>query len=566
MTERSAPTGAVAALTGLGCAELVAACLDLPSLADGIARAVVDTSSQPVVDLTVRLLGQRDKPATRLAVIAGVAAAGAMAGRGPQRRMAAAAAGAGVLAAALTARRDRRQPAATMGVAALGAGAAVLALHALRRGRAGTGRPALTGPATTGTGPATTGTGPATTGTGPATTGTGRVTGLAVASLTALAAARIIRVRRRARRDALVAERQPSGTKALASASIAAAAPTFRTAPAPALTASDGAEHWGAATALFTPLEDLYVADVCLDPPPLDARQWRLEVTGLVERPRSFDLAELAALGAVDFDALLICVHNPVGGDRLGNLRWTGVPLDRLLRAVQPSPSACTLVTRAVDGFDISLPLALLDELDGYVVTGAAGRPLTALHGYPARIMVPGIFGQYTGVKWVTELRLTDRPPVDYWHRRGWPVDPLRVTPMSRIDPPPPSMDGAVTVTGVAWAPPHGVASVEVAVDGGAWRPAELAGELAPAAWRRWRARLDLGPGRHVVRCRTTSVTGEVQDGRPRPPFPYGAAGYHQVRVVVAGRGWSRWRTEAEDRLATTAEGEARRVPRRNRW
>ncbi|HET8658811.1 MAG TPA: molybdopterin-dependent oxidoreductase [Micromonosporaceae bacterium] len=502
MTYRSAPTGAAAALTGLGCAELVAAWLDLPSLADGVARAVVDSSSRPVVDLTVRLLDQRDKPATRLAVIAGVAVAGAVAGRGPQRRMAAAAAGAGVLAAALTARRDRRQPVATMGVAALGAGTTVMALHALRRSVAGT----------------------------------SRATGLAVASLAALAAARAVRTRRRARRDALAAERQPSAARAVASTSVAAA-PGRGAAPAPAAAASDGAEHWGAATALFTPVEDLYVADVSLDPPLLDARQWRLEVTGLVERPRSFDLEELTALGTVDFDALLICVHNPVGGNRLGNLRWTGVPLDRLLRAVQPSPSARTLVTRAVDGFDISLPLTLLDELDGYVVTGAAGRPLTAIHGYPARIMVPGIFGQYTGVKWVTELRLTDRPPVDYWHRRGWPVDPLRVTPMSRIDPPLPSAGGAVTVTGVAWAPPHGVASVEIAVDGGAWRPAELAGELAPAAWRRWRARLDLGPGRHVVRCRATSATGQVQDGRPRPPFPAGAAGHHRVRVVVPGPG-----------------------------
>ncbi|HET8683369.1 MAG TPA: molybdopterin-dependent oxidoreductase [Micromonosporaceae bacterium] len=526
MTGRSAPTGAVAALTGLGCAELVAAWLDLPSLADGVARAVVDTSSRPVVDLTVRLLGQRDKPATRLAVVAGVAVAGAVAGRGPQRRMAAAAAGAGVLAAALTARRDRRQPVATMGVAALGAGTTVMALHALRRGAAGTGR-------------TTTVASRVTTGTGRTTTGTGRTAGLALVSLAALAAARSIRSRRRARRDALVAERHSPRPRAVAPA-LVAAAPAFRPAPAPAAATSDGAEHWGAATPLFTPVEDLYVADVSLDPPLLDARQWRLEVTGLVERPRSFDLEELTALGAVDFDALLICVHNPVGGDRLGNLRWTGVPLDRLLRAVQPSPSARTLVTRAVDGFDISLPLALLDELDGYVVTGAAGRPLTAAHGYPARIMVPGIFGQYTGVKWVTGLRLTDRPPIDYWHRRGWPVDPLRVTPMSRIDRPPPSADGAVTVTGVAWAPPHGVASVEVAVDGGAWRPAELADELGPAAWRRWRAHLDLGAGRHVVRCRATAVTGEVQDGRPRPPFPGGAAGYHQVRVVVTGRGRSR--------------------------
>lgn len=497
MTERSASAGATAALAGLACAEVVAAWLNLPSLADGVARTIVDTAPRPVVDLAVGLLGQRDKPAVRLAVTGGVAAAGAATGLGSPRRATAAAVGAAALAAAATVHRDRRQPAGTVAVAALGAATTALALRALRRD---SGR----------------------------TTRTTRAA-VVVTGLAALAAARAIRARRRIQHDALTAGHRPPDP--------GVAVPP----PAPDAAATDGAEEWGVATPLFTPLENLYAADVNLDPPLLDAKRWRLEVTGLVERPRSFDLAELTALGTVDFDAVLVCIHNGPGDDRLGNLRWTGVPLARLLRAVRPAPHARTLVTRAFDGFDMSLSLTLLDEFDGYVVTGVAGRPLPAVNGYPARIMVPGIYGQYNGVKWVTQLHLTDRPPSDYWPRRGWPADPVRVRPMSRIDPPPAASAGAtVTVTGVAWAPPSGVAAVEVAVDDGPWRPAELAAELAPAAWRRWRAHLDLPAGRHVVRTRATAATGEVQDGRSRPPFPSGAGGYHEVSIDVAEDGGRR--------------------------
>jgi DMSO/TMAO reductase YedYZ molybdopterin-dependent catalytic subunit len=490
MTERSASSGAAAALAGLACAETVAAWLGLPSLADGVGRAVVDTTPRQVVDLTVQMLGQRDKPAVRLAVTAGVAAAGAAAGLGSPRRVTAAATGAAALAAAATVRRDRHRAAGTVAAAALGAATTALALRALRRRPSRSTRAAV-----------------------------------AVTSLAALAAARAIRVHRRRRHDALTAVPSPTGNGV---------------APQPATKAAvtDGAEQWGVATPLFTPLENLYAADINLDPPLLDARRWRLEVTGLVERPRSFDLAELTALGTVDFDALLVCIHNGPGDDRLGNLRWTGVPLARLLQAVRPAPHARNLVTQAFDGFDMSLPLTLLDELGGYVVTGVAGRPLPAVNGYPARIMVPGIYGQYNGVKWVTRLHLTDRPPSDYWPRRGWPADPVRVRPMSRIDPPPAASAGTtVTLTGVAWAPPSGVAAVEVAVDGGPWRPAELAAELSPAAWRRWRVRLDLPTGRHVVRSRVTAASGEVQDGRRRPPFPSGAGGYHEVSIDVTGNG-----------------------------
>lgn len=298
--------------------------------------------------------------------------------------------------------------------------------------------------------------------------------------------------------------------------------------------ARDGAEDWPGAPALLTPVEDFYVTDVAMRPPVVDVHRWRLTVTGEVRRPLSVGYAELLDEDLVEFDAAMVCIHNRLGWDRLGNQRWTGLPLARLLDRAEPTDAARTLVTRSVDGWECSLPLRLLADGDAYVVVGMGGRALTASHGFPARVLVPGLYGQYAGAKWLTELRLQAVPNRDYWQGRGWPHGPVPVRPMARIDAPAHRSRlaaGPVTVTGVAWAPPAGVRSVEVSVDGGAWVGAELAGELAPAAWRRWRADVVLTSGTHELRVRCTGGDGTVQDGAPREPFPSGASGYHRVRV-----------------------------------
>jgi hypothetical protein len=195
------------------------------------------------------------------------------------------------------------------------------------------------------------------------------------------------------------------------------------------------------------------------------------------------------------------------------------------------------VVTRAVDGFAISLPLPGTDgEVPaGYVAVGMNGMPLTAEHGFPARVVTPGIYGQYGGVKWLTELVVTDAARPDYWVARGWPQPPVAVRPMARIDSPAgrARCPGRVEVGGVAWAPTAGLERVEVSVDGGGWQPAELAGELSPAAWRRWRFAADLAPGTHQVCARAVSRNGLVQDATPRPPFPGGASGLHAITVQV---------------------------------
>ncbi|MFP5335731.1 MAG: molybdopterin-dependent oxidoreductase [Actinomycetes bacterium] len=301
--------------------------------------------------------------------------------------------------------------------------------------------------------------------------------------------------------------------------------------------ARDGAEHWPGASPLLTPVQDFYVTDVAMRSPVVDVHRWRLTVCGEVRRPLSVGYADLLDDELVEFDAAMVCIHNRLGWDRLGNQRWTGLPLSRLLERVEPTPAAGTLVTRSVDGWECSLPLRLLADHDAYLVLGMGGRALTASHGFPARVFVPGLYGQYAGAKWLTELRLQATPNRDYWQGRGWPHGPVPVRPMARIDAPAHRgrrAAGPVTVTGVAWAPAGGVGSVEVSLDGGPWTGAELAGELAPAAWRRWRADLVLDAGTHELRARCLGRDGRVQDGVPRDPFPSGASGYHRVRLRVA--------------------------------
>lgn len=153
---------------------------------------------------------------------------------------------------------------------------------------------------------------------------------------------------------------------------------------------------------------------------------------------------------------------------------------------------------------------------------------------------MPGIYGQYTGAKWLTELELTAAPHTDYWSPRGWPHEPARVQPQARIDVPAVGAAAVakagrtVPVAGVAWAPPHGLAGVEVRADQGSWQSADLARELGPLSWRRWQAALELAPGTHTIQARAISRSGEVQDGRERQPFPLGASGWHTVAVTVS--------------------------------
>lgn len=322
---------------------------------------------------------------------------------------------------------------------------------------------------------------------------------------------------------------------------------------APVTHPDDGAGGW-ASTPLVTPVEDFYVTDVTMRAPVIDADGWRLEVEAADGTRAVVDAARLAGLPRQERQALLACVHNRPGWDRLGQQSWTGLPVPELLAALGlPVPDAADdsldLVMEGADGLVMTLPWPDVVARRSWLVTAMGGRPLTAAHGHPARVLTAGLPGQYGGPKWVTGLRLRPAGSVTAsWVARGWPRGPVLVPMMARIDslgtvgmPPrlprrPEPVQAHGEVSGVAWAPAHGgVAGVDLRVDDGPWQPAELAADLGADSWRRWRAPLDLAPGTHELAVRCRAGDGTVQAGTGRPPYPSGADGYHRVRVV-AGR------------------------------
>lgn len=291
-------------------------------------------------------------------------------------------------------------------------------------------------------------------------------------------------------------------------------------------------------TPLFTPTDRFYVTDVTFPPPQVNPSSWNLLVSGLVARPLRLTFQDLTAMPSVEVDATLCCVHNPVGGDRIGNARWLGVPLSALLERVGVLSGVDHILAHSVDGYSGGLPLSLLDR--GFlpmVVYGMNGHLLPAAHGAPARLLVPGIYGYDANVKWLQRIELTRFELArDYWERKGWPRDPAFVKTQSRIDVPGPAAvvgPGQQVVGGVAWSPPRGVTRVELSVNGESWQPCELADELSPSAWRQWQCRWLPTPGRHTLRVRAWSPDGVQEDG-DGTPFPRGATGYHLVAVTVA--------------------------------
>lgn len=292
---------------------------------------------------------------------------------------------------------------------------------------------------------------------------------------------------------------------------------------------------------LFTPTDRLYVTDVTFPTPRLHARAWHLRVMGLVARPLRLTLEELLAMESVEVDATLVCVHNPVGGLRIGTARWQGVPLSALLERVNVSREADHVLACSADGYSGGLPLSLLEHgFEPLVVYGMNGELLRRTHGAPLRLLVPGIYGYDANVKWLQTLELTRFELArDYWERKGWPRDPARVKTQSRIDVPGPAAvlaPGPQMVAGVAWSPPRGVTRVELSIDNGPWQTCELANELSPAAWRHWQFRWDPSLGHHSLRVRAWSPDS-VQTEGDGAPFPRGAAGYHVVAITVSRGG-----------------------------
>jgi len=224
-------------------------------------------------------------------------------------------------------------------------------------------------------------------------------------------------------------------------------------------------------TPLFTPNRSFYVTDTALTAPRVDRDRWRLRVRGLVEHELEFSLQELLAMELVEVDATLVCVHNPVGGDRAGSARWLGVPLGALLGTAGVRSESDQVLTHSVTGFTAGLPLEMVGEGPiPLVALGMNGEPLTMRNGFPARLLTPGIWGADAGTKWLATIELTTWANAsDYWDARGWPRIPGAVKPGSRIDVPADRstvVAGSAVAAGIAWAPRRGVSGVERASAG----------------------------------------------------------------------------------------------------
>ena len=292
-------------------------------------------------------------------------------------------------------------------------------------------------------------------------------------------------------------------------------------------------------TPLVIPNGQFYRIDTELLVPQVDASTWQLKVTGMIDHPLTLTYAELLALPLFEQYVTLECVSNVVGGNLIGNTLWTGVHLRQVLAEAGVRAGATQIVGRSVDGFTVGFPTAwaLDPSREPMIAVGMNRVPLPAEHGYPARLIVPGLFGYVSATKWLSEIELTTLEAFDaYWVRLGWAKNGPILTG-SRIDHPAGEAGlaaGPVDIDGLAWAPDRGVRKVEVRVDGGPWQAAMLSRAISKATWVQWMLRWQATPGTHTIEVRATDGTGVVQTATPGGPAPAGATGYDQVQVTVA--------------------------------
>lgn len=287
-----------------------------------------------------------------------------------------------------------------------------------------------------------------------------------------------------------------------------------------------------------TPNDDFYRIDTALVPPTVKVASWTLTVGGKVDRPFTLSYQDLMSMPQVEQYVTLACVSNPVGGDLVGNALWQGVPLRALLERAGVAAGAEQIVAESVDGFTAAFPItAAMDGRDAMVAVGMNGVPLPVNHGFPARLVVPGLYGYVSATKWLREIRLTTvAEEVGFWIPRGWVADGT-IEAASRIDVP---RDGAtvpageVTVAGRAWHQRVPIGAVEVSVDEGPWQAAQLASSMGVDTWRLWSWKWSAPAGGHELRVRMIDANGKVQSPAVRAPGPGASSGYQSVVVDVS--------------------------------
>lgn len=294
---------------------------------------------------------------------------------------------------------------------------------------------------------------------------------------------------------------------------------------------------------LMTPAKDFYLIDSALSSPRIDRDSWKLKITGAVDNPIELSYSDLTSMSTRESDVTLSCVSNEVGGGLVSNGRWTGVMLSDVLKEAGMSPDKISraseqLVGRSVDGWTGGFKTNIaFDGREALVAFGLNGSELPVKHGYPMRLVVPGLYGYVSATKWLTELELTNWDFDAYWIQRTWAKEgPVKT--QSRIDTLSGGDEreaGTIPIGGVAWAPHRGIQRVEVSTDDGeTWNDARLAEQLDEDTWRQYVYEWEASPGEHTIKVRATDGEGETQPEEETAPHPSGASGYDSVKVSVA--------------------------------
>ena len=487
----------------LGVSELLTGLIpSVPSLIVSIGTGIIDLAPPAVKDLAIETFGTADKPALLVGIVVLSALFGALLGLGGIRSMAIPSVGFlvfGALGAIAAIQDPQSQALPSIMVAAVAAGAGLAAFLAMIR-RAGVGEMPVV---------------EADLARRAFLRGAGAFALLA--GVTAVAGRLLVdRVRMASNRAEVVL---PS-------------AQTPLPAPAPGSSLSVA----GIAP-VVTPNDAFYRIDTALSVPSVDLDTWSLKITGMVDRPYELTYDDLLDLPMVERYVTLSCVSNQVGGDLVGNAKWLGVPLTDLLDRAGVQQGADQIVGRSLDGFTIGFPTEVaFDGREALVAVGMNDEPLPFDHGFPARLVVAGLYGYVSATKWLADIELTTWDAFDaYWVPKGWAKEgPIKT--QSRIDTPQANarlVAGTRPIAGVAWAPGRGISRVEVQVDEGGWQEATLSEPLSKESWRQWSLNWEAGSGTHTVQVRATDGNGDTQTTMPRPPRPDGATGYHTISVVV---------------------------------
>ena len=306
--------------------------------------------------------------------------------------------------------------------------------------------------------------------------------------------------------------------------------------PAPAVPAGVQSKAPGV-TPWLTPNNDFYRIDTALSVPEINAQDWELRVHGLVDREIRLTFQDLLDANLIESHVSLTCVSNPVGGNLAGNAKWLGMPIRDVLKMAGPQAGADMVLSTSIDGFSASTPLEVLqDDRDAMLAFGMNDEALPLEHGYPVRMVVPGLYGFVSATKWVVDLEVTRfADSKAYWTQRGWSErGPIKT--MARVEVPKSFAKvpaGRVAIGGTAWAQTRGITKVEVQIDNGPWTEAVLSTEASVVTWRQWSFDWEATPGPHYIKARATDGTGEVQTDQRADPVPDGASGWQSLMVTV---------------------------------